>query len=301
MDTKKRIIDKIQQLKKTNDILILAHFYQDPDIQDIADHTGDSLALSKMAEKNDAKTIVFCGVSFMAETAHILSPDKTVLLPKTTAGCDLADMGSIEDLQNLKQQHPEAKVVCYINSTAEIKASSDICCTSANAVKIVESLDCEEVIFIPDKNLGSYVSEQTNKKIILSDGFCYVHENIEPGTIRSLKQKYPDADVIVHPECNKPVRDLADCIGGTARMTAYVKESACEEFIVGTEDNFIHHLKKNCPDKSYIPVNTQCYGMRTITLSDVLASIEQQKTKITLPESVRTKAYKTIQAMMKES
>ena len=301
MNNNINIINRINRLKKTQDICILAHVYQNPEIQDIADYTGDSLALSKIAEKNESNIIVFCGVSFMAETAHILNPNKTVLLPKKTAGCDLADMASVDDLKKMEQQHPKAKIVCYINSTAEIKAASDICCTSANAVSIVESLDCDEVIFIPDKNLGSYVAEQSNKNIILSDGFCYVHENIQPETIKSLNQDHPNAEVIVHPECNKAVRDLADCVGGTARMTAYIKESSCEEFIVGTEDNFIHHLKKNCPDKSYYPVNTQCYGMRTITLPDVLTSIEQNKTKITIPASVRTKAYKTIQAMMKKS
>jgi quinolinate synthase len=295
------IIERIERLRNTQDICILAHVYQDPEIQDIADHTGDSLALSKIAQRNDAEIIVFCGVSFMAETAHILSPDKTVLLPKKTAGCDLADMATIDDLEKMKQQHPKAKVVCYVNSTAEIKAASDICCTSANAVPIIRSLDAEEVIFIPDKNLGSFVAEQTNKNIILSDGFCYVHENIQPKTIQSLQTKYPDAEVIVHPECNKSVRNLADCVGGTAKMTQYVKQSSCEEFIVGTEDNFIHHLKKNASEKTYHPVNTQCYGMRSITLSDVLKSIEQKQTKITLPDSIRTKAYKTIQAMMKES
>jgi len=301
MNSKNVIIDRIDLLRKKHDACILAHVYQHPDIQDIADHIGDSLVLSKIAEKNNAEIIIFCGVTFMAETAHILSPEKTVLLPKHNAGCDLADMASIEDLQQLKQQHPDAKVVCYINSSAEIKAASDICCTSANALSIIDSLDADEIIFAPDKNLGTYVSEHTSKKIILWDGYCYVHENIQPKTILSLQKEHPNAEVIVHPECNKLVRDLADCVGGTAKMAAYVQKSDCSEFIVGTEDNFIHHLKKKDPSKIYYPVDTQCFGMRAITLKGVLESIEQQKNKITLPLSIRTKAYKTIQAMMKQS
>jgi quinolinate synthase len=295
------IIDKIDRLKRKNRVIILAHVYQPPDIQYIADYTGDSLELCKIAKKNDADIIVFCGVVFMAETANILSPDKTILLPKISAGCDLSDMASIDELRIIKKRHPEAKVVCYINSSAEIKAESDICCTSANALSIVESITAEEIIFVPDKNLGSYIAKHSNKKIILWDGYCYVHEYILPDAILTQKNKHPNARIIVHPECNKKVRNLADYIGGTAKMCSYVQKSICSEFIVGTEDNFIHHLKKNNPLKTFYPVDTQCFGMRVLTLEDVLRSIEERKINIRVPKSIRTKAYKTIQDMMKQS
>lgn len=301
MKSNSEMIKKIDALKKENNILILAHVYQHPEIQNIADYVGDSLALSKIAKENDVEIIVFCGVRFMAETAHILSPEKLVLLPRFNAGCDLADMATIEELKNVKEKHPDAKVVCYINSSAEVKAESDICCTSANAVDIVNSIDCDEVVFLPDKNLGSFVGEQTEKNIILWDGYCYVHEDIKAGTIQSLKQKHPHVEVIVHPECNRPIRKLADCVGGTAKMSSYVADSECNEFIVGTEDNFIHHLKKHNPNKKFYPVGTQCNGMRTIILEDIIQAIEQRKNRITLPKLIRTKAYKTIDAMMKQS
>jgi len=295
------LVTKINKMKKEQNILILSHVYQQPEIQDIADHIGDSLALSKIAQDNDAETIVFCGVKFMAETAHILSPEKTVLLPKMNAGCDLADMATIQQLDTVKQKYPYAKVVCYINSSAEIKAESDICCTSANAVNIVTSLEEETILFIPDKNLGSYVAEHTDQTIIPWDGYCYVHEHIQPDIINTLKKTHPSAEIIVHPECSKPIRDLADCIGGTAKMYKYVQQSSCTSFIVGTEDNFIHHLKKGNPEKTFYPVNTECKGMRTITLPDILETIEKRKNIITLPKKIRTKAYKTIDAMMKLS
>ncbi len=295
------MIKKIDALKKEDQILILAHVYQPPEIQDIADYTGDSLALSKIAKENDAEIIVFCGVQFMAETAHILSPEKLVLLPKLNAGCNLADMATIEELKNVKEKHPDAKVVCYINSSAEIKAESDICCTSANAVEIVNSLESHDLIFLPDKNLGSYVEEHTKKNIILWDGCCYVHEDIKPEIIKSLKKKHSHAEFIAHPECNKSIRQLADCVGGTAKMSSHVANSECNEFIVGTEDNFIHHLKKHNPNKIFYPVDTQCNGMRIIKLEDILETIEKRTNVITLPKTIRTKAYKTIDAMMKQS
>lgn len=298
MQAKQQIIDEIQKMKKEQNAVILAHVYQDPDIQDIADHIGDSLALSKKAIDIDASTIVFCGVKFMAETAHILNPAKKVLLPHLHAGCDLADMATIQQLKKQKEQHPNAAVVCYINSSAEIKAESDICCTSANAIKVVESINQEEVLFLPDKNLGSYVEEKTNKKIIPWNGYCYVHEDIQPKTIQSLKQKHPTAEVIVHPECNKTIRNLADCIGGTAKMATYVKQSHCKEFIVGTEDNFIHHLKKQNPAKIFHSVHTKCKSMRKISLADVKQALEQKKHMITLEEPIRLKALKTLENMM---
>ena len=292
------IIQDINRLKKEKNAVILAHVYQDGAIQDIADFTGDSLALSKKAVDTDAELILFCGVSFMAETAHILNPDKTVLLPKLEAGCGLADMARIEELQKQKEKYPNAAVVSYVNSSAEIKSISDVCCTSANAVDIVNKVDEKTVLFVPDKNLGSYVAEHTDKKIILWDGYCYVHENITPDLINDMKKKHPAAEVIVHPECTKQVRDIADFIGGTGHMANYVKKSDIKEFIVGTEDNFAYRLRKDNPEKTFYEVKTTCVGMRKITLSDVKDALDKEQHKITIDEDVRKKAYKALENMM---
>lgn len=291
-------IHQINELKKEHNAIILSHVYQEKDIQSIADFTGDSLALSKKVIDSNADTIVFCGVTFMAETAHILNPKKTILLPNKSAGCDLADMATLDQLGQEKKAHPNAAVVCYINSSAEIKANSDICCTSANAVSIVQSLQEDEVIFLPDKNLGSYISELTSKKIWLWDGYCYVHEDINPKTILALQKKHPHAETIVHPECNTAVRKLADCVGGTAKMAKYVSESQCQEFIVGTEDNFIYSLQQNNPNKRFFPVLTHCRGMKSTTITDVINALTLNQFEITLPESIRLKAYKTLERMM---
>jgi quinolinate synthase len=295
------IIQDINRLKKEKNAVILAHVYQDGAIQDIADFTGDSLALSKKAVDTDAELILFCGVSFMAETAHILNPDKTVLLPKLEAGCGLADMATIEELQKQKEKYPNAAVVSYVNSSAEIKSISDVCCTSANAVDIVNKVDEKTVLFVPDKNLGSYVAEHTDKKIILWDGYCYVHENITPDLINDMKKKHPAAEVIVHPECTKQVRDIADFIGGTGHMANYVKKSDIKEFIVGTEDNFAYRLRKDNPEKTFYEVKTTCVGMRKITLSDVKDALDKEQHTIIIDEDVRKKAYKALENMMNMS
>jgi quinolinate synthase len=289
---------EINRLKKEKNAVILAHVYQQAEIQDIADFVGDSLALSKKAMETSADIIVFCGVSFMAETAHILNPDKTVLLPRLEAGCGLSDMATINQLKKQQETYPEAAVVSYVNSSADIKALSDACCTSANALDIVNAIDQDTILFIPDKNLGSYIAEKSNKKIILWDGYCYVHENIDPETIKELKRQHPDAEVIVHPECPKPVRNLADFIGGTGHMARYAKESRCSEFIVGTEDNFTYRLKKDNPKKYFYKVNTICEGMRKTSLSDVKHALETEQHKITIDKDVREKAYKALETMM---
>ena len=246
-----------------------------------------------------AKTIVFCGVHFMAETACILNPEKTVLLPKEHAGCDLADMATLDQVQKKKREHPDAAVVSYVNSSAAIKSVSDICCTSANAVEVVNSLPQQKIIFIPDKNLGSYIAERTNKTIILWQGYCYVHEQIQPSKIKELQQKHPDAIVIVHPECPSRIRDLAEYIGSTSKMTTYTQESEADEFIVGTDDNFIHHLKKHNPEKSFFSLDTGCHGMREIQLHDVKIALEEQEHVITVPEPIRKKAFNALDKMMK--
>lgn len=288
----------INRLKKEKNAIILAHVYQKGEIQDIADFIGDSLALSKKAMETSAEIIVFCGVSFMAETAHILNPEKTVLLPCLDAGCGLADMATINQLKKQKEKYPEAAVVSYVNSTAEIKALSDVCCTSANALDIVTAMNQDTILFIPDKNLGSYIAEKCDKKIVLWDGYCYVHENIDPKTIKELKKQHPTAEIIVHPECPKSIRDLADFIGGTGHMSRYVKESDCTEFIVGTEDNFSYRLKKDNPNKLFYPVNTSCEGMRKSSLTDVKNALEKEQYKITIDKDICEKAYKALETMM---
>jgi quinolinate synthase len=294
-------IQQILDLKKEKKAIILAHVYQEPEIQDIADFVGDSLGLSKKAMKTDAKTIVFCGVSFMAETAYILNPEKTVLLPEKTAGCTLADMATVKQLREMKKKHPHAAVVSYVNSTAEIKAESDICCTSANAVTIVDSLCQDDILFLPDKNLGSYVAEQTDKHIILWEGYCSVHEQIRPETIQNLKKQHPNAEVIAHPECNPDVRTLSDMIGSTSKMASYVYTSDSTEFIVATEDNFIHHVQTKNPTKTFYPVGTICTGMRKITLKTLYQSFLKERYAVTLPEGIRQKAKKALDAMMEVS
>ncbi|MCK4497132.1 MAG: quinolinate synthase NadA, partial [Candidatus Aenigmarchaeota archaeon] len=246
-----------------------------------------------------AKVIVFCGVRFMAETAAILNPDKIVLLPDEEAGCELADMATVKALKAKRKKYPGVPVVSYVNTTDAIKAESDICCTSANAVDVVNSLDRDKVLFLPDKNLGSHVAEKTDKKVILWDGYCYVHEkNITPKKIEELKKAYPDAKVVVHPECNKPVRDLANFIGGTGQIREYVKESKAGEFIVGTEDGIIHTLKKENPGKIFYPLETICKGMKKINLEKVKLSLERMEHRVYIPEEIVLRARKALEKML---
>lgn len=295
------IIQDIVRLKEEKNAIILAHVYQEGPIQDIADFTGDSLSLSKKAVDTNAKIIVFCGVRFMAETAYILNPNKKILLPILGAGCDLADMATVDQLKQQKKKYPKAAVVCYVNSSSDIKAVSDICCTSANAVDIVQSMKQDTIIFVPDKNLGSYIAEQSDKEIILWNGYCYVHENINPNSIKQRKKQYPTAKVIVHPECTKQVRDLADFIGGTGHMANYVKNSKINEFIVGTDDNFSYRLQKDNPKKSFHPVQTQCADMKKNSLEALKQSLIHETHVITISEHMRKKAYKALENMMKIS
>ena len=301
MNEKPPFTQKIKELKEKYNAVLLAHVYQKPEIQDIADFTGDSLALSKKAVNNNADVIVFCGVTFMAETAYILNPKKTVLIPEKTAGCTLADMATVSKLKEMKKKHPHAAVVSYVNSSAEIKAESDICCTSANAVKVVNSLEEDEILFLPDKNLGSYVAEQTDKKIILWDGYCSVHEQIKPETIQKLREQHPDAEVIAHPECTPQIRTFSDFIGSTSKMAAYVSESKTKAFIVATEDNFIHHVQTKNPSKTFYPVGTTCSGMQEITIERLYESLKHQQYRVILPEDIRLKANKALDEMMKVS
>jgi len=297
-EPREHYVRKIEELRKEINAVILAHVYQTGDIQDIADFTGDSLDLSQKTVDTDADIIVFCGVRFMAETAAILNPDKIVLLPDLDAGCELADMAAVEALGKMRKQYPDAAVVSYVNSSAAIKAESDACCTSANAVEVVNGLDQNQILFVPDRNLGSHVAERTGKDIIRWDGYCYVHENIGLSTIEKLKQLHPDAKLMVHPECTKSVRGIADYTGSTTQMLIYAAKSKCKEFIVGTEDGLIHTLQKANPDKKFYSVTTCCRGMKQINLKKVAASLEQIRFKVDVPDNIKAKAKRALERML---
>jgi quinolinate synthase len=298
MVTDNKLAESVKKLKEKRNAVILAHVYQRGEIQDIADYVGDSLDLSKRAVSTKADVIVFCGVQFMAETAAILNPDKTILLPDKNAGCGLADMATAKKITRIKIENPDLVVVSYVNSSAEVKAVSDICCTSANAVNVVNSLSQDSVLFVPDRNLGSYVAENSNKNIRLWDGYCYVHEQITTEKILSLRKKHPDAEIIVHPECPAPVRHLADFTGSTSQMRRYVKQSGQKEFIVGTEDNFIYRLKTDNPGKKFYPVDSLCIGMGMITLEKVKLALERMEPKIYVPEITCKKAKVALDKML---
>jgi quinolinate synthase len=294
------LVEKIMTLKKKRDAVILTHNYQLGEIQDIADFVGDSLELSQKAAETGADVIVFCGVHFMAETASILCPDKVVLLPDITSGCLMADMITAERLRAKKKEHPQAVVVCYVNSTAEVKAESDVCCTSANATRVVESLDAQEILFIPDQYLGHYTSDRTGKKMILWPAFCPTHVRIKPEKIKELRQEYPQAQVVVHPECTPEVIALADEVLSTGGMCRYAQRGEVREMVVGTEIGIIYRLKKENPGKRFIPVSEQaiCPNMKLITLEKVLWSLEEMSPEVKVPEAVRLRAKAAVDRML---
>ncbi len=300
MDRQPELTEKILKLKKKRNAVILAHNYQLGEIQDIADFVGDSLDLSQNAAKTDASVIVFCGVHFMAETASILCPDKTVLLPDEHAGCPMANMITAPQLRARKKEHPKATVVCYINSSAAVKAESYICCTSANAVGVVESLDANEIIFVPDQYLGHYISTKTGKKMILWPGFCPTHARIMPEYIVKLRHEYPEAKVVVHPECRPDVIALADEVLSTSGMIRFARREDVQEMIVGTEMGIIYRLKKENPGKKFIPVSEQaiCPNMKLITLEKVLWSLEEMAPEVKVPEKIRLKAKAAVDRML---
>jgi len=292
---------RITELKKERNAVIIVHNYQRDEVQDIADITGDSLGLSKAAVKIDADVIVFCGVHFMAETAYILNPTKTVLLPVKEAGCPMADMITPETLRQMKNKYPNVPVVCYVNTAAVIKAESDICCTSRNAVEVVASLKEKQVIFVPDKNLGCYVQSQLpDKEIILWEGFCPTHIKVLPDQVQAAKKLYPEAEFIAHPECNPDVLALADEVTSTGGMIEYVKNSNKKEFIIGTEMGMLYRLKEDNPDKRfYLPTDHLfCADMKLTTLGWVAHSLELMVEKIVVPEEIRKKAYKSVERML---
>lgn len=292
----------IEQVKKDRKAVILAHFYQPSEIQEIADFVGDSLELSRFAKETDAGTIVFCGVSFMAETAKILDPERIVLLPVPSAGCQMADMLTVDMLAKLKAEHPEAAVVCYINSSAEIKAMSDICCTSSNAVKIIGSISSKEIIFVPDRNLGRYAeSTFPDKKFYFCEGHCPVHNELTPEDTAAARQIHPNAKVLVHPECTPEVIASADFTGSTAQIISYACDNSPGEFIIGTEEGILHQLKKLCPESFFYPLKGEilCDDMKLITKEDVLSSLKETKYKIEVDSKVAAGALKAIEAMLK--
>jgi quinolinate synthase len=299
-DRDAELIQRISGLKKKRNAVILVHNYQLGEVQDIGDFIGDSLELSQKAAKTDADVIVFCGVHFMAETASILCPDKVVLLPDMNAGCPMANMITAERLRAKKMEHPQAVVVCYINSSAEVKAESDICCTSANAIEVVESLGAREILFIPDQYLGHYVSVRTGKDMILWPGFCPTHARIRPERIRELRHEYPQAKVVVHPECTPEVIGLADEATSTSGMCRYARRDDVREMVVGTELGLIHRLRKENPGKRFIPVSEQaiCPNMKLTTLEKVLWSLEEMSPEVKVPYEVRLKAIAAVDRML---
>ncbi|MFH1075096.1 MAG: quinolinate synthase NadA [Candidatus Firestonebacteria bacterium] len=300
MSDNSKLIADIKKLKKERNAIILVHNYQLPEVQEIADFTGDSLGLSRQAAKTDAKVIVFCGVYFMAETASILSPDKTVLLPEINSGCPMADMITAKDLRNLKKKYPGHIVVAYVNSSAEVKAETDYCCTSGNALKVVEKLKDKKIIFVPDRYLGAWISMKLNKEMILWHGYCPTHAKILPKHIEIAKKEHPAALVLVHPECRNDVWPLADEVCSTEGFLRYAKTSAKKEFIVATEAGMLYRLKKENPGKEFYPANADaiCPNMKKNTLEKVLWALQDMKNVVKVPPEITVRAKKAIERMV---
>lgn len=300
-DVKQKLREKVLRLKKERNAYLVAHNYQNYEVQEVADILGDSLALSKATVGTGYDVIVFCGVDFMAESAKILNPEKTVILPVREADCPMALMATAERLRERKKEVPDAAVVCYVNSSAEVKAESDIACTSANAVQIVKSLPQKRVLFVPDKNLGHYVQRFCpEKEIILWRGFCTTHIRVTAGDVLRMKEKYPDAPFIAHPECPPDVIDLADHVCSTSGFSSYIAKSKADTFIVGTEVGMIFKLKKDHPAKRFVMPTEQfvCQTMKMTTLGWVAHALEAMEHKIEIPEPVRRRAEKTLRRMM---
>lgn len=292
---------RIAALRKERNAVILAHLYQKPEIQDLADFVGDSLDLSRKAKATSADVVIFCGVYFMAESAKILSPQRTVLLPNRRAGCPMADMVTPEDVLALRQQHPEAAIVCYVNSSAAVKAVSDICCTSSNAVKVVQSLPEKEIVFIPDRNLGHYVSRFVkDKTFIFHPGYCHVHDRITVSDIDAARNAHPGALVLVHPECRPEVVDLADFTGSTAQIIDFTVKSNSDSFIIGTECGVFHRLEQLSPQKRFYSVTGMltCPNMKMTSLNDVLNALENMVHPIELDEDIIKKAAMSLERML---
>lgn len=292
--------ERLMQLKKERNAIILAHYYQRDEIQEVADFRGDSFLLAQKAAETDADVIVFCGVHFMGESAKILAPNKTVIIPDERAGCPMADMVNVEGLRKLKAQHPNATVVTYINSSADIKAETDICCTSANAVKVVNSVEGDEVIWVPDKNLGHYVQQNTDKKMIIWEGYCNTHDMLTVKDVEEMKAKYPNAQFVVHPECRPEVVELGDFVGSTTAIIKYCKESDCQEFIVGTEDGTGYQLRLDSPNKTFHFASKYlvCPNMKVNNLKKLVKCLETMQPQIYVPEHVADQARKSLERML---
>lgn len=290
---------EISRLKKVKNAVILAHNYQVPDVLDVADFIGDSFNLAERGLEVDADIIVFCGVSFMAETAKILTPHKRVLLPSLAAICPMAAMVDVATVRFLKKEHPDAAVVSYVNTTADVKAESDICCTSANAISIVNSLPNKKVIMVPDKHLSAYVAAHTDKEIIAPKGFCYVHSKILPAAVNAAKAEHSNAEILLHPECPAETLAMADQILSTAGMLRYVMDSDNDEFIIGTEEGMIDVLQRNAPTKKFYPVGGVCVQQKKVNLERVYDALNEEKNEIFVDEEVARKAFDAIQRMLK--
>ncbi|OQB11164.1 MAG: Quinolinate synthase A [Candidatus Omnitrophica bacterium ADurb.Bin205] len=292
---------KIRELKKRRNAVILAHNYQLPEVQDIADFRGDSLELSRIAAKTDAEVIVFCGVYFMAETAAILSPQKKVIMPDINAGCPMANMLKADELRKLKKEHPDAVALGYVNTSAEVKAELDYCCTSTNAIAVVNALrDRKEIIFVPDKYLADFVARKTGRKMIIWDGFCPTHIKILPEDVKREKKFHPFAKVMVHPECLPQVVNMADAVVSTSQMAKFAKESEATEFIVGTEIGLVYRLKKDNPKKEFYPASERavCPNMKRTTEEKIISALEEMRGEVRVPENIRVRAKKSIDRML---
>jgi quinolinate synthase len=294
------IRQEIERLRKDRSAIILAHNYQVPEVQDIADITGDSLELSRAAAKADGDVIVFCGVDFMAETAAVLSPEKTVLLPAEHACCPMAQMISAAELRLAKSRYPDAAVVCYVNTSAEIKAESDICCTSSNAVTVVNSVEQDTIIFVPDRNLGRYAQRFSKKRILPWEGFCIVHDRITPEMVEAARSAHPGAQVLVHPECRPEVIDVADVVASTSGIIRHVCSSKETGFIIGTEVGILHRIEKDCPGKRCYPLSEAavCRNMKKTDLALVRDSLATLRPRITVPADIAAKARTAIERML---
>lgn len=293
-------IKEINKLRQELNAIILSHNYQRPEVQDIADYVGDSLGLARKGAESTADVIVLCGVKFMAETVCILSPDKCVLMPEPDAGCPMANMITAENVRSLRLMHPGAVCVSYVNTSAEVKAEADVCCTSANALEVVDSVESEEVLFVPDKYLGQYVQSKTEKNLILWNGFCPTHVKIQAEDIIRERKAHPLAEVMVHPECTPLVTELADAVLSTGKMLEYAAKSPADEFIVGTEVGIIHALLKQNPGKKFYPASklAVCPNMKKTTLPGVLLALRNMETQIKVPEETGRKAARSIERML---
>lgn len=300
MSSDLKVKDEISKLKEEKNAIILAHNYQIPEIQNIADYVGDSFGLSQQAAATEAEIIVFCGVKFMAESAKILSPKKKVLLPEKMAGCPMADMVDVEGLKKMKKKYPNHTVVTYVNSTTAVKAESDICCTSSNALKIIESLDNDQILFVPDKNLGKYVADQTDKDVVIWDGYCNTHNRVEIDEVHRVKEAHPEAPILIHPECKGEVVAMADYVGSTAGILEYARKSEADTLIIGTEQGLLHRLKKENPDKIFYILSPHliCPNMKKTNLDKVYNSLYNMKTNIEIPEEIRVRAYRALNKML---